>query len=127
MINPEFEIYYAQGFRSVKDFPYPYVAELEGTPQTIVTRDSNGDLVETEAGEYENRNLSPDPDAEAVLYNKLRVTGRESETSIFVPITDDLLAPGLKDNLENISITALQCRVLPTLSLKKVIQEISIL
>jgi hypothetical protein len=105
MINPEFEIYYAQGFRSVKDFPYPYVAELEGTPQTIVTRDSNGDLVETEAGEYENRNLSPDPDAEAVLYNKLRVTGRESETSIFVPITDDLLAPGLKDNLENISIT----------------------
>jgi hypothetical protein len=103
MINPEFELYYSQGYRSPKNHPnlgsYPgpisFPAPYKLTSEVISQVTDAGSF-----GDSTMRQLSPDPDMEHEIQKKYGAA-----SSIFLPEIRSVIAPGLKDNLAKIAET----------------------
>jgi len=103
MINPEFELYYSQGYRSPRNHPnlgsYPgpisFPAPYKLTTEILSQLTNEGGIAQSST-----RQLSPDPDKEKAVQDEFG-----SATSIFLPEIKSFIAPGLQDNLAKIAAT----------------------
>jgi len=120
-INPKFELYKGQGYQTKQPFPSPYSIFPDKDDYRVIS--SDGVIVEIDLENIKRFNNGVSPDGEAAFMQLSRKHDEDSwftdndkfssrgripaiEFNILVPKTSNEIAPGLKDNLENFSLTS---------------------
>jgi hypothetical protein len=125
MINPKFEIYKGQGYQTNEPFPSQYrllpevsdlvvKGDIAGGDRTNTTKDDRVSIDVENVKKFAT-GINPDGEAAFIHYSsnpsgyrnfERRGAKRARDFNILVPKQSNKVAPGLQENLENLSLTS---------------------